>query len=207
MSIAFPLRAAIAASAMLLVSSCASLVKPNVSAAPAALKAGEYHLDKKHAALLFKIGHLAFSKFVGRFDRFDASLDFDASAPENAVVDAAIDMTSLDVANPDFAATLTGPSWFDAAKFPEARFTTTRIEKTGETTGRMTGDLTLHGVTEPVTLDVVFNGGANDILRGGYVVGFSAKGVISRGEFGVDKFDGIVGDDVEIEIEAEFVKK
>ena len=71
----------------------------------------------------------------------------------------------------------------------------------------MTGDLTLHGVTAPVTLDVEFNGGAQDLLRGGYVVGFSAKGHFSRKTFGVDRFESIVADDVGIEIETEFVKR
>jgi polyisoprenoid-binding protein YceI len=198
---------AAAALAMLALSACASLVAPKVASEPAALKPGAYTLDKEHGSLLFKVDHLGYSLFVGRFDRFDATLDFDADNVSAAHVEAKIDVASLDVANTDFAATLTGPGWFNAAAFPEAGFVSTSIEKTGDKTGRMTGDLTLKGVTHPVTLDVVFNGGANDFLRGGYVVGFSASGSFSRKDFGVDKFDGIVGDDVAIEIQAEFVKR
>lgn len=192
--------------AALYLADCAAVVRPDISSEPAALRAGAYRLDPEHAALIFRIDHLGFSKFVGRLERFDATLDFDAGDPERAAVDARIEMASLDVANDDFARTLLGPGWFNAAASPEARFVSTKVEKTGETSGRMTGDLTLNGVARPVTLDVAFNGGANDILRGGYVVGFSAQGVISRGDFGVDKFDGIFGDEVEIEIEAEFVR-
>lgn len=187
--------------------SCASLVAPKVAPEPAALKAGAYSLDQKHASLLFKINHLGYSTYVGRFETLDATLDFDATNVSAAHVEAKIDIASLDVANDEFAETLTGPSWFDASAFPEAVFKSTQIEKTGETTGRMTGDLTLHGVTQPVTLDVAFNGAAQDVLRGGYVVGFSAKGSFSRKAFGVDRFEGIVGDDVAIEIETEFVKR
>ena len=189
------------------VAGCASLVAPKVASEPAALKAGAYALDQKHASLLFKVNHLGYSTYVGRFEKFEAKLDFDAANVSAAHVEATIEIASLDVANDEFAETLTGPSWFDAAAYPQAVFRSTLIEKTGETTGRMTGDLTLHGVTAPVTLDVVFNGGAQDLLRGGYVVGFSAKGSFSRKAFGVDRFSGLVGDDVGIEIEAEFVKR
>ena len=185
---------------------CASLVAPHVASEPAALKAGAYALDQNHASLLFKINHLGYSAYVGRFEKLDATLDFDAANVSAARVEAKIYIASLDVANDEFARTLTGADWFDAAAFPEAVFRSTSVEKTGETTGRMTGDLTLHGVTAPVTLDIAFNGGARDILRGGYVVGFSAKGNFSRSTFGVDRFDSIVSDDVEIDIEAEFVK-
>jgi polyisoprenoid-binding protein YceI len=186
---------------------CASMVLPKPKAETTALKAGQYALDRSHAALVFKIDHLGFSQFIGRFERFDARLDFEAGNPEAASVEAVIDVTSLDVANDDFAKTLMNESWFDAKAYPEARFRSTGIEKTSETKGRMTGELTLKGVTKPVTLDVVFNGGDRDLLRGAYVVGFSAKGSFDRGDFGVDKYGGVVGDRVDIEIEAEFERR
>jgi polyisoprenoid-binding protein YceI len=177
-----------------------------VKTEPQALRAGAYTLDKEHASLVFKVDHLGYSAYLGRFEHFDAALDFDANDPAAARVEATVDIASLDVANDGFAKTLTGPDWFDAGRFPQASFRSTTIERTGDNTGRMTGDLTLRGVTAPVTLDVVFNGGAQDFLRGGYVVGFSAKGAFSRKAFGVDKFDGLVGDTASIEIEAEFVR-
>jgi polyisoprenoid-binding protein YceI len=190
----------------LLIAGCASLVAPKVASEPSALRAGAYRLDKNHAALTFKINHLGYSSYVGRFEAFDATLDFDAADPEAARVEAVVDIASLDVANEDFAKTLTGPDWFDAARHPHARFRSNSIEVVGENSGRMIGELTLHGETAPMTLDVVFNGGAKDLLRGGYVVGFSATGAFSRKAFGIDRFDGMIGDEVAIEIEAEFVK-
>jgi polyisoprenoid-binding protein YceI len=199
-------RSLLAAAAFSL-AACASLIAPDVSPEPAALRSGAYKLDPNHASLIFKVNHLDYSLYVGRFERFDASLDFDEKDPAAAQVEAVIDMTTLDVANDAFAQTLTGPDWFDAERFPQARFRSTAIAVGGANKGAMTGDLTLHGVTRPVTLDVVFNGGARDILRGGYVVGFSARGSIDRSAFGVDAFDGIVGDAVAIEIEAEFVRR
>lgn len=197
--------------ALLLLAGCASalapVLKPDVEQGASALRAGAYGLDKTHAALLFRINHLGFSEFVGRFENFDAALDFDEADAASAHIDAAIDMTSLDVADDAFAATLMGPQWFDAAAFPEARFVSTAIAVTGDNDGTLTGDLTLHGVTAPVTLDVMFNGGGRDRLRGGaYIAGFSAHGTISRKAFGVDRFSGLIADEVEIEIQAEFKK-
>jgi len=202
---------AVAIAAMILAAGCASalapVLKPNVSAEATALRDGAYELDKTHAALHFKIDHLGFSEFVGRFERFDASLDFDAETPQAARIDAVIDMASLDIANDEFAATLMGPDWFDAGAFPEAVFRSTAIEVTGDNTGVMTGEMTLHGVTAPVSFDVTFNGGGNDRLRRAYIVGFSATAVIDRMAFGVDRFKGLIADDVIIEIEAEFIRK
>lgn len=200
----FNLAAAVGA---LSLSACASLIAPHVETGAVALRPGAYAVDPNHAALIFKVEHMGFSHFVGRFERFDATLDFDEANPAAARLEASVDMTSLDVANDEFATTLTGQNWFDANAYPQAVFRSTSIETTGENTGRVTGDLTLHGVTAPVTLDVTFNGGGRDILRGAYVVGFSAHGTIDRTAFGVDRFSGIVGDQVDIEIEAEFLRK
>lgn len=192
---------------LIALSACASLVTPKVDAEPEALKPGAYALDETHAALTFKINHLGFSRYVGRFNRFDASLDFDANNPETAQVQAIIEVASLDIANDEFAATLLGPDWFAAEQHPQAVFRSRTVNVTGENQGVMTGDLTLKGVTAPITLDVVFNGGARDLLRGAYVVGFSAKGSFDRTEFGVDRFAGVVGNEVAIEIEAEFIRQ
>ena len=193
---------------LLAVGGCAAVLKPDVSTEPQALRAGAYALDPAHRALLFKIDHLGFSAYVGRFDAFDASLDFDEANPESARVEAVIEMASLDVGDEEFAETLKGPNWFDAATFPQAVFRSTSIDVTGDNRGVMIGDLTLHGVTAPVSLDVVFNGGGTDRLRrGAYVVGFSASGSFRRSDFGIDRFSGLIADDVAIEIEAEFLRR
>lgn len=190
-----------------LIASCASVVAPNVNTDPTALKPGNYELDRDHAALLFKVGHLGFSKYVGRFERFDVSLDFDAENPESAMVEAIIDMTSLDVANDPFANVLMGRNWFDANRFPETIFRSNGIEITGDNTGVMTGDLTMHGTTKPISMTVKFNGGGFDRLRGAYVVGMSGHATVSRRDFGVSRFGFLVSDKVELEIEAEFMKR
>ena len=205
------LKPAAAGLGLALLAACTSVVapllKPDVSTQITRVKAGDYALDPEHAAVLFRIDHLGFSTYVGRFETFDASLTGDAADPASSSVEAVIDMTSLDVANAPFATELMGPDWFDAAAFPQAVFKSTSVAMTGDTTATVTGDLTLHGVTAPVTLDVTFNGAAYDRLRGADVVGFSAMTTIDRTEFGVSRFSGLVTDTVDIEIEAEFLKQ
>jgi polyisoprenoid-binding protein YceI len=205
------LKAGVVAFGLVSLGSCASLVapllKPAVSTDLTKVAAGDYALDPAHAALLFRINHLGYSDLIGRFETFDASLTGDAADPAQARVEATVDMTSLDIANDSFAEELMGPDWFDAAAFPQAVFRSTAISVTGPTTADVTGDLTLHGATLPVTLQVTFNGAAHDQLRGAEVAGFSATTEIDRTAFGVSKYSGLLTDTVGIEIQAEFVKQ
>jgi len=204
-------QAALSATAVLALAACntlaAAVLKPDVQVAPAAVPAGDYALDKSHASILFKINHLGFSTYVGRFERFDASLTGDPAHPESAIVTATVDMTSLNIANPEFAADLMGPDWLDAATYPQAAFKTYGLKIVGENEADISGDLTLKGKTQAVIIRARLNGSAYDRLRGADVVGFSATLPISRAAFGVDKYSGLIADEVVLEIEAEFVRQ
>jgi polyisoprenoid-binding protein YceI len=168
------------------------------------LPGGAYRIDPEHASLLFKVDHFGFSQLVGRFDRFDASLDFDPAKPEAAHLTAVVEVASIDLNLPKFEQGLRGPDWFDVQRYPEARFESRAIEITGKRTGRVSGDLTLHGVIAPITVEVTFNGGADSLLTGRYTLGFAASGTISRSAFGLGAYAPAVGDDVTLEINAEF---
>ncbi len=202
--------AAIAIASALALASCNSLaaavLKPDVQAAPVSVPAGDYTLDPSHASILFKIDHLGYSTYVGRFERFEASLTGDPASPESAQVTATVDMTSLNIANPDFAAELMGPDWLDAEGFPQASFKTYGLKIVGENEADISGDLTLKGKTQAVIIRARLNGSAYDRLRGADVVGFSATLPISRSAFGIDKYAGLITDEVLLEIEAEFVR-
>lgn len=204
-------RLGLATASLWALAACTSVVapflKPDVETETIQMKGGNWQLDPAHASLLFKINHLDFSTYVGRFDRFDVTLKGDPKHPEDAMLEAIVDMTSLDVANEDFAQTLMGPDWFDAAHYPQARFQSTRIIRTGETTADVEGVLTLHGRSAPITLSVKFNGSAYDRLRGADVAGFSIRGDIDRTEFGISKFSGLLADTVHLEIETELLRK
>jgi polyisoprenoid-binding protein YceI len=171
-----------------------------------ALPKGAYRLDPQHATILFKIDHLGFSRLVGRFDRFNATLDFDPERPRAASLTAVIDVASINLNYPSFEQDLRGSGWFDVERFPEARFESRKIEITGEETGIVTGELTLHGVTAPVTLDVTFNGGGDDLLTGAYTLGFAAHGSVLRSTFGLGAYAPAIGDEVLLEIHAEFLR-
>lgn len=168
------------------------------------LRAGAYRLDPDHGILLWKLDHLGFSTLVGRFDRLDATLDFDPEQPETAALEVVVDTSSVSTHVQSLNDDLRGSTWFDVEQYPEARFVSTAIEVTGPTTGTVTGDLTLLGVTQPVTLDVTFNGGADSLLTGTYTLGFAATGVIDRTAFGLSTFAPAIGREVTLEIHAEF---
>lgn len=179
-------------------------------------KAGAYKLDKAHASLLFRVNHLGFSQYTARFKRFDADLQFDPAKPAAMSVNATIDPGSIETDFPDpaahdFNANLRGAQWLDTARFPAITFRSKAVELTGVKTARVTGELNLHGVAHPMALDVTFNGGyAGHPMDPQSRIGFSARGVLKRSEFGIAY--GIpapgtmmgVSDAVEVLIEAEF---
>jgi polyisoprenoid-binding protein YceI len=172
---------------------------------PSALQGGAFALDPEHATLHWKVDHLGFSQFVGRFDRFDASLDFDPNDPAAARLEVVVETASVSTHVPGFADELRGRSWLDTDRHPEARFTSREITVTGPDTGTVTGELTLLGLTNPVTFGVTFNGGAPNIVTGRYTLGFAAHAVIDRTAFGLSTLAPAIGREVTLEIHVEFV--
>ncbi len=165
---------------------------------------GTYKIDNSHTNVLFSLSHMGFSNYYGRFNVIEGSLNFDAKSPEKSKVDVKIDIASIDTNSAELEKKLVGADWFDAAKFPNATFTSTKIEKLSEATGKIYGDLTIHGVTKPVVMDVVFNGAGQNPIVAVQQLGFSAKTKIKRSDFGVAQYIPMVGDEVTLTIEAEF---
>ncbi len=188
----------------LLLSGCSALVTPDKTDQVAELKPGAYEIDPKHSTLLFKIGHLGLSTYVGRFNEFSASLDFDPDDIAATRLDARVDIASVDVNDSFIESTLQESEWFHSEQFPQAAFTTTRVTPQGDNRFAFTGDLTLRGVTREVTLQGRFNGGATNLLTFKYTLGFTASGTINRTDFGIDSYTGLVSEEVELEIYAEF---
>lgn len=186
--------------------SCDRLITPGFETEVAELRGGQYALDKDHGTLIFKINHLGFSTYIGRFNEFDASLEFDPENIANSNLEVIINTASLDVNNPEFEEDLRGSDWFDVAQFPQIIFkTTSLIETVDEDSFVFEGDLTLLGVTAPVTLNINFHGGGRNFLTRKYTLGFSASAEFQRSDFGLDNMVAFgVGDDIQIEIHAEF---
>ena len=168
---------------------------------------GDYVLETNHASIIFTISHMGYSHYTGRFNKLDAALHFDAKDPAASNVKVTVMPSSVDTHNSTLEAELASKSWFNTDAFPQATFVSTKIEKTGANTGKITGDFTLAGVTKPIVLDAVFNGGGHDGFMKKDKLGFSAKTSIKRSDFGVSNYVPLVGDAVAIDIEAEFVRK
>jgi len=197
---------ALAAASSVMLVSCDQILTPGFETSVAELRGGGYTLDKDHAALLFKINHLGFSSFIGRFTAFDASLNFDPENIENSTLEVIVDPASINVNLPEFEEELRGSDWFDVATYPQAVYRTTSfVEAVDEDTFIFAGDLTLHGVTAPVNIEVNFHGGGRNFLTRRYTLGFSASMEFQRSAFGMDNMVAFgVGDDIELEIHVEF---
>jgi polyisoprenoid-binding protein YceI len=193
----------LAASATPFASAPAALAEAGagVSHDPAAAPAGDYKLDPRHTSVIARVVHMGFSHFAIRFSAAGGTLNWDPADPTKSKIDVTIDGKSVQSGVPALDRDVVGALFADD---PIIHFVSTRIERTGPTTGRITGDLTLHGVTKPVVLDTVFDGTGRAL--GSQRMGFSAKSAIRQSDFGADKFSQWVSDDMTLEIETEFTK-
>ncbi len=198
---------AIAGLSLLTATGCIS--KPVQSVAQ--LEAGNYTLDKSHASLTFAVQHMGLAWYTMRFNDFDATIKFDADNPENSSVSAIIDPFSIDANHPEKGAEwdnelATDDRFLSANKYPDITFTSTSLKRLSDTTGLLTGDLNLLGVTKPISMDVTFHG-SNTVpwAPNKAILGFSAKGSFNRSEFGMTSLlPNTVSDEVRFQIEVEF---
>ncbi|MBN3855767.1 YceI family protein [Paraburkholderia sp. Ac-20340] len=184
------------------------VVTHSVNPTEAAVPAGHYTLDPHHWSVVFDVDHLHYMRFVMRFDRATAQLDWRTHALEDATVQVDIDAASLNTNVSALDSMVKGPKMLDTERNAQIRFVSTRFERTGEVngklTGKLTGNLTIRGATQPVTLDVTFNGYAPNPLTKQPTLGFSAHGTFNRSAFGLTSWYPAVGDAIDVRIEAEF---
>jgi polyisoprenoid-binding protein YceI len=168
---------------------------------------GVYKLDPRHTSVTFKISHLGLSYFTGRFDRVEGELTYDPAVPEHNMLDVAIFPASIDTNDADLDEDLQGANWFDAIKYPRATFHSTDIAILDDHSIRITGDFTLHGETHRLSLDTVLVGAGTMPLSTTQIVGFSASTHFDRSIYGIDNLEPLVGDEIKLQIEAEFDKE
>lgn len=166
-----------------------------------------YTLDPNHTQVQFIWNHYGFTNLTGQFGKIEGSLEFDATDPAKSSVSATIDIASVASNIKKLDEKLVTSDYFDVAKYPSATFKSTRVEK-GSTPDRLkvTGDLTLHGVTKPVTLDVDIVKVGTHSLRKGEAAGFDATATIKRTDFGIKTYLPMVADEVKLHIVAEAVE-
>ena len=174
---------------------------------PAKVPAGTYVLDKKHASLTARIVHMGFSHYTLRFDGLDGSFTYDPANWQATKVTFTVDPKSVDTNDAAFNKQIAG--YFEADKFPAITFVSTAVEGGADGKGTVTGDLTFHRVTKPVTLDVTFDGAGHGITPIGTRLGFSGSTRIKRSDFGVSNFalNQFTSDEVDLTFEVEFEKK
>jgi len=174
--------------------------------APAFAAPVSYKIDPAHTAVVFIVNHLGFANAVGRFNTVSGDVTFDKDAVQNNAVNVVIETASVDTNHAKRDEHLRSPDFFNAKEFPQLTFKSTKVERTGETSGKLHGDLTLLGVTKPVVLDVTFNKEGVSPASKKETAGFSARGTIKRSDFGMKYGVPNIGDEITLLIEAEAVK-
>ncbi|MBI5067942.1 MAG: YceI family protein [Deltaproteobacteria bacterium] len=170
-----------------------------------------WKLDPSHSTVGFSVKHLVISQARGEFSRYTGTVTLDEADVSRSRVEASIEAASVDTRNADRDGHLRSPDFFDVAKYPTITFASTQVEKRGADRLAVTGNLTLHGVTRPVTLDVSLTPEVKG-LYGETRRGFTATGKISRKDFGLTwnkliEAGPALGDEVTLSFELEAVKE
>jgi polyisoprenoid-binding protein YceI len=176
-------------------------------ALPAAASAADYTIDTKgaHASINFRIKHLGFSWLSGRFDKFDGTFSYDAKTQEASKVSVEIDTTSVNSNHAERDKHLSGADFLDVSKFPKATFVSKKVEPAGDGKAKITGDLTLRGVTKEIAIDAAYIGGGADPW-GGNRVGFTGTTSIALADYGITFNLGPASKDVELTLDVEGVE-
>lgn len=161
-----------------------------------------YALDPAHTQVGFVVDRFGFNNVLGVFRLQSGEVLLDAEHPDRSSVTATIDAASLYAGDATRESHLKGDRWLKTAEFPTMAFRSTSVEVTGESTARVTGDLTIMGATQPFTLDVTLNRLGVEPAGQRQAAGFSATGSLSRSAFGVAIAPNLIGDVVQIRIEA-----
>jgi polyisoprenoid-binding protein YceI len=184
------------------------MITPALAFADAKIEAGKYTIDPAHTKLGFEISHLVISTVDGRFNKFSGDVEMNKKL-DDTKVDASVDVASIDTGNTDRDNHLKSPDFFDAAKYPTITFKSKKITGSADKL-KIAGDLTIHGVTKPVTLEGKYKGVVNDPF-GFTRVAYALNTKISRKDFGLTwnkaiEAGPVVGDEVTITLNVEASK-
>lgn len=174
---------------------------------PAKVDAGTYAVDPNHTQVLFSVSHIGFSTYTGVFSQASGELSLDPEAAGKSTLKVSVPVASVQTTSAKLDEELKGAQWLDAAQFPAMTFVSTKVTPDGKGKAKVTGDLTLHGVTKPETLDVSFIGAGMNPISKKYTVGFEAKGDVKRSDFGVKTYVPMIGDILHLSIAGAFEKQ
>lgn len=168
--------------------------------------AATYTLDPGHTQVVFSWNHFGYSNPTAQFRKIEGTLEFDAANPTKANVKVTIPLNSVNTNVEKLDEHLQAADFFDSAKYPDAVFKSTKVEKgTSENQLKVTGDLSLHGVTKPVVLDVTVAKVGEHPMRKAPAAGFDATATIKRSDFGITTYVPMVSDDIKLRITSEAI--
>jgi polyisoprenoid-binding protein YceI len=173
------------------------------------LRADEFQIDNSHTSVIFGVSHLGYSFTYGRFNKVSGAFTLDPKGPEASTFQVAIDASSVDTNDAKRDEHLRGPDFFNAGEFPVISFKSTKVEGKRTESGitlLVTGDLTMHGQTRPVTLELQ-KLGEGPGPGGGFRTGFNCQTKLKRSDFGMTGMVPNIGDEVAITISFEGVRK
>ena len=173
---------------------------------PMSVQPGSYKLESTHARVIFSVSHLGFSTWYGEFTRPTGTARLDSHQPETSVLDITIPVANISTSNTTLDGELRSADWFDAAKYPTITYKSKSVTPKGPGEYEVLGDLTMHGVTRPVTLNAKFNMAGLNMMTKNFTAGYDATARIHRSDFGITKYVGAIGDEVTIQISAPFEK-
>ena len=176
------------------------------SADPAQVQPGTFQVEPNHTRVQFSVMHLGFTHYWGDVSGVSGTLTLDPANASSDRVSVTIPVASISTTNATLDGQIKSPMFLDGTAYPDITFVSTSVTPTGSTTATIVGDLTLHGVTHPITLQAKFNAAGVNLMSKAYTVGFDATGSFNRSDFGVKTYVPMIGDNVDITISAAFQK-
>ena len=182
-------------------------------AAPAApavdvskISGGNYVVENHHTQVLWSVSHFGFNDYFGLFGQMTGTLSLDKADPSKSKVMINIPINEIATSRGDLSKHMMSPDFFDVAKYPTATFVSTSVEPMPGNKAKITGNLTMLGVTKPVVLDAELSGGGGNPMSKKETIGFHAKTTIDRTKWGMTKFAPNIGASVKLKISAAFEK-
>ena len=174
---------------------------------PSQVHGGTYSVEPGHTQVMFTVSHMGFSNYTGTFTGASGELRLDPADVTASSLKVNVPVTSVMTTSGKLNDELKSGQWLDAARFPDMTFVSSKVMPDGKDKAKVVGDLTLHGVTKPVTLQVKFIGAGVNPIDKKYTIGFEAKGELKRSDFGVKTYVPLIGDTLHLTIAGAFEQK
>ena len=167
-----------------------------------------YAIDPVHTRVMFEIDHAGFSKAIGTISGSEGSLAFDVDDWSTAKLEVTLPLQRLDMGDAGWSASVFAPRFLDVARYPQARFVSTHVERLADNLGTVCGEFTLRGTTRPLCMQLKLNRiGRYPLPPFRHTVGFSATATLKRSDFGITAWRSLIGDEIALRIEAELTRR